>query len=99
MIPKEYENKEEFLDAFEVAKQTSWNSEELKVYDYMALKEFDEINALRTAEEKGFNNGVKKGIEKQNIEVAKNLLKANIDIETICISTGLSKETIENLIT
>ncbi len=99
LIPKEYENKEEFLDAFEVAKQTSWNSEELKVYDYMALKEFDEINALRTAEEKGFNNGVKKGIEKRNIEVAKNLLKANIDIETICISTGLSKETIENLIT
>jgi predicted transposase/invertase (TIGR01784 family) len=64
LIPQEYENREEFLDAFEVAKQTSWNSEELKVYEYMALKEFDEVNALRTAEKKGYLKGEQRGLEK-----------------------------------
>ena len=110
LIPQEYENKEEFLDAFEVAKQTSWNSEELKIYEYMGLKEFDEINALRTAEkkgylkgekkgiEKGIQKGIQKGIEQRNIEVVKNLLKANVDIDTICLSTGLSKSMVENII-
>ena len=64
LVPKEYENKEEFLEAFEVAKQTSWNKDELKLYDYMALKEFDEINALRTAEKKGLQKGLEKGLAK-----------------------------------
>ena len=63
LIPQEYKSREEFLDAFEVAKQTSWNSEELKVYEYMALKEFDEVNALRTAEKKGYLKGEQKGLE------------------------------------
>jgi len=112
LIPNEYENKKEFIEAFEVAKQTSWNRDELKVYEYMALKEFDEINALRTAEEKGLQKGlqkgieqgiekgieqgIEKGIEQGIIEVAKNLLDI-LDNETISIKTGLSVEIIESL--
>ena len=29
LIPKEYNNKQEFIEAFEVAKQTSWDKDEL----------------------------------------------------------------------
>ena len=101
MIPKEYENLEDFIEAFEVAAQSSWNQDELKVYDYVALKEFDEINALRTAEEKGMQKGIEKGIEKgmqkEKINIAKNLLKAGLDIKMISISTGLKEEDIMRL--
>ena len=113
LIPQEYTNKAEFLDAFEVAKQTSWDKEELKVYEYMALKEFDEVNALRTAEKKGFQKGEEKGLEKglqkglekgleqgkqeEKIAIAKNLLKNGIDTATIMIATSLDRETIESL--
>jgi len=46
IIPKEYDNIEVFQEAFEIATQTAWDKKELEVYEYMLLKEFDEINAL-----------------------------------------------------
>ena len=109
LIPQEYENKEEFLDAFEVAKQTSWNTDELKVYEYMALREFDEINALRTAEkkgylkgeqkgiEKGMKQGIEKGIEKEKLEIARKSILQGLDNATISMITGVDKDRIEAL--
>ena len=41
--------------------------------------------------------GFRKGKEKTQIEIAKNLLLLNIDIEVISKSTGLSREEINNL--
>lgn len=41
--------------------------------------------------------GIKEGINSRNIEIAKNLLKNNVDIKIIIDSTGLSKEEIEKL--
>jgi len=100
MIPKEYETIEEFQEAFNIATQTKWDKKELEVYDYIALKEFDEINALKTAEQKGIEKGIQKGIEQgikqRNIEIAKNLLDV-LDNETIALKTGLSIEDIEKL--
>ena len=63
MIPKEM-NEEEIKEAFEIAVQTAWDKKELEVYEYIALKEFDEINALRTAERKGLEKGIQKGMQK-----------------------------------
>ena len=104
IIPKEYENIEEFKDAFEIVTQTAWNSKELEVYEYIALKEFDEINALKTAEKKGLEKGIQKGIQegiqegerKKQIEIAKNLLDV-LDVETISLKTGLDIELINEL--
>ena len=89
MIPKEFKDKNEFLEAFEIATQYKWDKKELEIYEYVALKEFDEKNALKTAE--------KKGVEKATIEIAKNLLKAGVDIDTIQTSTNLTKEEILQL--
>ncbi|SFV74507.1 Aldehyde dehydrogenase [hydrothermal vent metagenome] len=58
----------------------------------MSLKEFDEINALRTAERKGYQ----KGETNKSIEIAKNLLDV-LDDETIALKTGLSVESIKKL--
>ena len=79
-IPKEYESIEEFKDAFQIVTQTAWNKHELEVYEYMSLKEYDEINARKTAinkavkkavkeaskyaKEEGLKEGLREGIEK-----------------------------------
>jgi len=47
--------------------------------------------------EEGLKEGEKKGKKEMSIEIAKNLLKAGIDINIIEQSTGLSKEEIEKL--
>ena len=100
-IPKEFKDKEEFLEAFEIATQQTWDKKEMEVYDYIALKEFDEINALRTAEKKGLEKGIQKGKEEgkkeAKIEVAKTSLKQGLDIKTIAMITGLSEKEIKNI--
>lgn len=95
MVPSEY-NAKEFQEAFEIATQTSWNLKELEVYEYMTLREFDELNALRTAERKGMEKGIEKGIEKEKINIAKNLLDI-LDDETIALKTGLTVADVQKL--
>jgi len=82
LIPREYENIKEFQEAFQIANKYSWNKKELEYYDSMDLKQADDKNALETARVKA---------KKENsIEIAENLLKAKVDLETIKLSTGLS---------
>ena len=47
--------------------------------------------------EKGIEKGIEQGIEQQTIELTKNMLKENIDINQISIITGLSINEINNL--
>ena len=105
LIPDEFKDIKEFTEAFEIATQYSWDKDELDIYDYISLKEYDEINAMETAikkgeirgEIRGEERGLKRGEEKTKIAIAKNLLLAQADIEIIINATGLSKETIEKI--
>jgi len=97
LIPTEFKNIKVLEDAFQIATQHAWNKQELEVYDYIALKEYDEINAIQTAEKKGLAKGKREGKIEGKREVAEKLLLAKADIELIILSTGLSKEDIENL--
>jgi predicted transposase/invertase (TIGR01784 family) len=105
MIPKEYENIEEFKTAFEKAKIYNWDKDELEVYDYVAIREGRRKSELETAKEDGKNEGIEIGLQKgkavgkneAKIEIAKNALNNGIDIDTIMLLTGLEKETIQNL--
>ena len=47
--------------------------------------------------EENFEKGMEKGVDKRNIEIAKSLLGAGMDIEFIAKHTGLSPESIEKL--
>jgi predicted transposase/invertase (TIGR01784 family) len=112
LIPKEFDDKQEFLEAFEIATQQTWNKKELEVYDYMSMKEYDEINALETATAKGLKKGLEKGLKKgreeglkeglekgtlqRSLDIARNLLDV-LDNETIALKTGLNIEQIEKL--
>ena len=104
LIPKEYKDIKEFKLAFDVATQTKWGKDEMRLYDYMGLKAYDEINALRTAEKKalkkgleqGLEQGLEKGRKERDIEIAKNLLDI-LDDETIALKTGLNIKIIQDL--
>ena len=65
------------------------------------------VNDLNTAEniEKGIKKGLEKGLKKgkeegkkeEKIDIAKNMLKLNVDVNIISQSTGLSIEEIDKL--
>ena len=96
MIPTQYSSIQEFKEAFDIATQITWDKKELEIYDYISLKEVDELNALQTAERKGMQKGIEQGEYNKQIEIAKNLLDV-LDVETIALKTGLDKQDIENL--
>ena len=96
LIPKELQNIKEFKTAFLMANTYTWNKDELEVYDYLFLKEANDIDALKSAENKGIQKGIQKGEQKKAIEIAKNLLDV-LDNETISLKTGLSITKIQHL--
>ena len=96
IIPKEFENITEFKEAFTIANQYNWSKDEMEVYNYMNLKELDEINALKTAEMKGKVEGKIEGKMEEKIEIAKKLLDI-LDMETISLKIGLDIEEIQKL--
>ncbi len=56
-----------------------------------------QIEATKRGMEKGMKEGMEKGEKKQKQEIAKNMLKENIDVDIIIKCTGLTKEEIESL--
>jgi len=62
--------------------------------EYARMK--DEYSA-ELLKQKKFNEGIEKGERNKQIEIAKNLLKANMDIEFISNTTGLSIEEIKTI--
>ena len=48
-------------------------------------------------EKEAFKDGLAEGIEQAKIEMAKNALAMNLDLQQICKLTGLPLETVETL--
>ncbi len=77
----------------------------MRVYDWVAMKERDEENALRKARdtalakgmEERIEKGIKKGMEAKAIEIAQKSISQNLDNKTISLITGLTEECIESL--
>ena len=57
----------------------------------------DEAAAIAGATKRGREAGINEGIAKEKVEIAKKMLKENIEIDIIVKITGLSKKEIENL--
>jgi predicted transposase/invertase (TIGR01784 family) len=113
MIPKEYENIEEFKKAFEIAKQYNWSKKEMEIYDYVFMQDWKAQSIIDTAKMDGWEEGVREGREegreegleegieqgklKEKLKIAKNLLSSNVKFSIIKITTGLSDKDLENL--
>ena len=76
----------------------SANDKERMKYEDRRVALLDKVSALENAEEKGIKIGKKIGKKEGTIEVAKNSLKAGLDIDTISSITGLEKNEIEKLL-
>ena len=98
IVPEEFQQIETFKNAFEIVTQTAWDKKELEVYDYMALKEFDEINALRTAEKKGIKQGLEQGKKAEKLLMAKIAKQEGVPVAMISKLTGLNKDEILALV-
>ena len=62
------------------------------------MSDEDEERLLKNSYiQEGFDKGVKQGIEQQTIELTKNMLKKNADINFISEITGLSTDEITKL--
>lgn len=83
--------------AYEALNQFNWTEQELIAYE----QELKRIRDNRAAEdyliEKGIEKGKAEGETNKAIEIAKYLLRQNIDLSIISASTGLSPETITAL--
>ena len=55
------------------------------------------LEGHREGKAEGIEEGIEQGAKAEKIEIAKNLLKAGVDIETIVLSTGLTIQEIEAL--
>jgi predicted transposase/invertase (TIGR01784 family) len=101
IIPKEFNNLKEFKSAFEIANKVTWNKKELEVYDYISLREADDINAMNFAALKAKNEGVKEGIEQgieqNNTKVVIKSIKQGLDNKTISLITSLSIKQIQKI--
>ena len=87
------EKEKEIKEAIETLEDISSDETKERIAELRQKYIMDTKSQLRTAEEKG----LKKGIEKRNIEIAKKMLQENIAIETIIKITGLTKEEIEKI--
>jgi predicted transposase/invertase (TIGR01784 family) len=61
------------------------------------IQEFSDEEYLVDMKEKSRKEGREEGEKRAKIEIAKNLISAKVDINTIVISTGLSVEEIKRI--
>ena len=86
--------KEYIKDAEKASSDGQWAALE---YDKELHDMMIQNNMIDEVKEKGIETEKKIGIDERNLEIAKNMLKENIDINTISKCTGLSIEEIQNL--
>jgi predicted transposase/invertase (TIGR01784 family) len=76
--------------AYEELNRFSWNEEELLAYEEVLKKDMD----YEASMEKKFDEGKAEGKAERDNEIARNMLKKGIPVETISEVTGISIETL-----
>ncbi len=88
VIPKNVID-EGLKSAYDDADRHNWTKAELDAYDYVLMREQDDIGRINLATKRASNQ------EKENI--AKNLFKLGLSVEDIAKSTGLTNEQVKKL--
>ena len=78
-------------------KDLSNDSEVISAYEKEKIERYALDVALKETSEKSKKEGKIEGKKERNIEIAKNLLKENVDLNIISKTTGLSLEELEKL--
>ncbi|MEM7659976.1 MAG: Rpn family recombination-promoting nuclease/putative transposase [Bacteroidota bacterium] len=86
-----------FRKLFEAAEIATFSTEERDAYED-SLKYYRDLkNVVDTSHEEGVLEGIEQGIEKRNLEIAKQMKKEGESIEKIMRYTQLSREEIQGL--
>ena len=91
--------------AYEALNQFNWSENDLlayekeikRVWDNRAAEDYMKEAAEAIGEARGEARGEAMGAEKKAIEIAKNLLKLGMSIDSIAVSTGLAHEQIKKI--
>ncbi len=86
-----------FSKLFELAQIGKFNQEEMQKYEESLKVYWDMHAVIETARDGAFDEGKVEGERIKAIEVAKNLIRLNLDSENIATATGLKVEEIERL--
>ena len=78
-------------------KFSSLDDEDKKKYINNMQTARDTYNQLEYAKKKGREEGLEKGLKQGRREIAVNLLRINLPVQTICEATGLSAEEVTKL--
>lgn len=84
----------ELLEQAEISK---FNPQELMQYEDSVNAYRDIVNAINTAKKDSFAEGVAKGIEQRNVEIARKMLGKGMTPEEIADMTGLSIADVDGL--
>ena len=99
-LKKEIESfmsKEEAKNFINKAKELSSDDEMVYMFDQENMQEMIRNTELEEATESGIEKGILQGSQEKALEIAKNLLNAKMDLDSIAKMTGLSREEIEKL--
>ena len=77
-------------ELFEQAEISKFNPQELMQYEDSVNAYRDIVNAINTAKKDSFAEGVAKGIEQRNVEIARKMLGKGMRPEEVADMTGLS---------
>ena len=86
-------SKEEAKNFINKAKELSSDDEMVYMFDQENMQEMIRNTELEEATEAG----IEKGSQEKALEIAKNMLNAKMDLDSIAKMTGLSMEEIEKL--
>ena len=84
-------------EAYETLENISSDEKIIGLYDAEKVEQKILNTRLKGAKQEGIQQGIEQGIQQRNMEIAKNLLSQNVDIDVIMNATGLNKEEIEKL--
>ena len=84
-------------EAYLYANKNTWSMEELRAYDYQAMREQDERGRMSKAVRVAVKDAVEDAVKETNLAIAKNLKKSGIDIKVIIQATGLTEKEINEL--
>ena len=90
-------SKEEAKNFINKAKELSSDDEMVYMFDQENMQEMIRNTELEEATESGIKKGILQGSQEKALEIAKNLLNAKMDLDSIAKMTGLSREEIEKL--
>lgn len=100
LVSRDKEEARKISSGNDTLKEVYNNMEELNMNEvFLGMYDAEEENKkmMNSMKLEGIEEGLETGKEEKSSEIAKNMIKKNIEIDIISEVTGLTKEEIENL--